>query len=120
MEIPKDKPISQVFLPQNQSYLEAHLPRKRIVRATALNVLPISSALAIYLIIHHISVAIAVAIIVCGIVFFALCLITYSKIMSSHYEKAKENMANEKAKNPAPTDDANQPANLSEKGQPPD
>jgi len=96
-EIPKNVIGHLLFVKTNdEQYFNYITSRKRIVRGTALNVLPISIALALYLLIHHLSTAVAVAIILCGVIFFILCLITYHQIIVSYYKRVKRYIAAEK------------------------
>ena len=98
-EISNSTVANRLFKSQDKSYFESYMSRKRIVRGTALNVLPITIALTVYLFVHHFSRGIIVAVIVCGIVFFALCLRVYYQLINAYYNIAKDYVASEETSN---------------------
>ena len=106
IKIPEHIVTSHLFLLKDKEYLDSHVSRKRIIRGTAINVLPISIALAVYLLVHHLSIAIAIAVLVCGFVFCTLCLVAHYQILKSFFKRAKRYIESEKEEDSAPADDA--------------
>ena len=77
------------FLAFEGKYLGHQIARWKLLRATSLNVLPICISLALYLLIRRNLIAIPIAILVCGIVFFFLCLKAYTHAMELYYSYRK-------------------------------
>ena len=105
-EVPEDIITHHLFVPKDGASFDYFKSGTRIVRGTILNVLPATIAASIYLIVHHFSIAIAVAIFISGFLFCALCLVVYHRIVFTYYKRVKKYMTAGKVNESALIDDA--------------
>jgi len=80
---------------KGQPYYEFTMSRKRIIRSTSLNLLPISVTIATYTMLHGFSIALSIAIIISGIIAVILCYMIYVRFLNDYYKDVRRYMDSE-------------------------